>query len=120
MLATEFKYPISEKRIPGPTAYPEIQLMSLIVLATKLIHPFDDVTRIPESELDPGTVKVDWKSWWDIMSGAVESGLKRGEEINVTDEVVMAMDGKQIDHYLDWYQRTWIDDRDLKGLFAEF
>jgi len=91
--------------------------MSLIVIATKLSQPFDEVDRIPQSETDPTTVKVDWKRWREIMADAPTKGLKRGEEINVTDAGVMKMSGKQMDDYLNWYQRTWIDDRNPKSMF---
>ena len=42
-------------------------------------------------------------------------GLKRGQEINVTDGDVFKMKGKELDDYLDWYQRTWVDDSDPKS-----
>jgi RNA polymerase I-specific transcription initiation factor RRN7 len=90
--------------------------MSLIVIATKLSHPFDDIERVPYSETDPTTVKVDWAKWRKIMAEAPTKGLKRGEEIKITDADVMKMSGKQMDDYLDWYQRTWIDDRNPKSM----
>jgi RNA polymerase I-specific transcription initiation factor RRN7 len=43
-------------------------------------------------------------------------GLRRGDEIKVTDEDVLSMGPRKIDDYLDWYQRTWMDDRDPKGI----
>jgi len=89
--------------------------MSLIVIATKLSHPFDDVERIPETDVDPTMVKIDWAIWRKIMAEAPTKGLKRGKEIEITDEDVMKMSGKQMDDYLDWYQRTCIDDRNPKS-----
>ena len=53
------------------------------------------------------------------MAEAPTKGLKRGEEIKVTDADVMKMSGKQMDDYLDWYQRTWIDDRNPKSMFLD-
>jgi len=92
--------------------------MSLIVIATKLSHPFDDLERIPQSETDPTTVKVDWARWRKIMAEAPTKGLNRGEEIKVTEADVMKMSGNKMDDYLDWYQRTWIDDRNPKSTFS--
>lgn len=91
--------------------------MSLIVIATKLSHPFDDIERVPQSEADPTTVKVDWTKWRETMAESPTKELKRGEEIKITDADVMKMSGKQMDDYLDWYQRTWIDDRNPKSSF---
>jgi len=50
------------------------------------------------------------------MSQAPAEGLKQGDEIKITDMDVLGMDEKKIDDYLDWYQRTWIDDRNAKSM----
>ena len=89
--------------------------MSLIVIATKLSLPFDDVDRVPQSEIDPTTVKVDWVKWRKITAEAPSKGLRRGEAIKVIDADVMKMSGNQMDDYLDWYHRTWLDDRSPKS-----
>lgn len=88
--------------------------MSLIVIATKLCHPFDDILRIPGSGSDPAAVTINWSKWLEIMVEKPAIGLKRGEEIKVTDADVWSMNGKKMDDYLDWYQRTWLDDRNPK------
>jgi RNA polymerase I-specific transcription initiation factor RRN7 len=119
LLELDFSFPILRKKTHVVSGYPEVQLMSLIVIATKLSHPFDDVERLPETEADPTMVKVDWTIWRKIMAERPTKGLKRGEEIKITDEDVMAMSGKHMDGYLDWYQRTWIDDRNPKSKFLD-
>lgn len=53
------------------------------------------------------------------MAEAPTKGLRRGEEIKITDADVMKMSGKQMDDYLDWYQRTWIDDRNPESMFLD-
>jgi RNA polymerase I-specific transcription initiation factor RRN7 len=120
LLGLEFSFPIMHKRTYGVSAYPELQLLSLLIIATKLSHPFDDVERVPQSEDDPTTVKVDWEIWREIMAEAPTKGLKRGTEIKITDIDVMNMTGMQMDDYLNWYQRTWIDDRDPKSELPTF
>ena len=52
------------------------------------------------------------------MAEAPTKGLNRGEEIKVTEADVMKMSGNKMDDYLDWYQRTWIDDRNPKSTFS--
>jgi RNA polymerase I-specific transcription initiation factor RRN7 len=96
------------------TANPEIQIISLIIIATKLCQPFDDIARVPESVTDPSGLKLDWEAWSDIMAEKLPKGLKRGQEISVTDGDVFKMKGKELDDYLDWYHRTWVDDSDPK------
>jgi RNA polymerase I-specific transcription initiation factor RRN7 len=100
------------------TAYPDIQLMSLIVVATKLSQPFDSITRYPENESDPSTLQIDWLKWAQTIAKSPSNGLRRGQETLVTDADVSRMTEKQMDDYLDAYQRTWIDDRDPKSMYV--
>ena len=115
MLGIDFAYPASYQGKGFNISYPEIQLISLVVIATKLGHPFDDIVRHPESESDPTTVKVDWRKWQEIMIDKTPEGLRRGDEIHVEDTDVASMTEKQIDDYLAWYQRTWIDGAEPKS-----
>lgn len=89
--------------------------MSLLVIATKLAHPFDDVVRIPESYSDPSAAKIDWSHWIKTTFRKPSKGLARGEAIKVVDTDVWNMNAKKLDDYLDWYQNTWVDDRDPKS-----
>lgn len=114
MLEIDFTYPILEGRLSGVTKYPEIQLICLVVLATKLSQPFDDTPRLPESESDPTVLRLDWERWKSIM--IEDAGvLKKGEEIHITEGSVFKMDAKELDEYMDWYQAMWMDDRDTKS-----
>lgn len=92
-------------------------MMSLIIIAVKLSHPFDDIDRIPETDADPTILKIDWPKWIRTMEERPSRGLKRGEEVKVIDADVWTMNAKKIDDYLDWYQRTWVDDRDPKSMY---
>lgn len=114
ILEVDFTYPILHKKSYSSLAYPEVQLMCFIVIATKLSHPFDDILRHPENESDPTTVKIDWVKWRQIMTDKETNGLRRGEEIKVTDLDVIEMNEEKLDDYLNWYQRMWIDDRNPK------
>ncbi|CZR62368.1 related to polymerase I core factor (CF) subunit [Phialocephala subalpina] len=114
LLGIDFSWPPTNKRAKSLSAYPEIQMISLIVIATKLSHPFDDIPRIPESDSEPTTVRIDWPKWVRTMAELPARGLKRGEEIRATDADVANMNARKMDDYLDWYQRTWIDDSNPK------
>jgi RNA polymerase I-specific transcription initiation factor RRN7 len=104
-----------------PTTYPEAQLMSLVVIATKLLFPFDSETikRHPKDPNDPTTMRLDWSAWLDAKThfdndhkdddaSASPPDLKPGSEIEVTDDQILKMTDRQLDRYMDWYQRTWI------------
>ncbi|TGO24549.1 hypothetical protein BPAE_0100g00170 [Botrytis paeoniae] len=114
ILEYNFSYPIHNKRLHGTTGYPEYQLTSLIVIATKLSQPFDDIHRHPKSNLDATAAKINWTKWHSIMFDNPTEGLKRGDEIKITDADVFKMTGEQMDDWMNWYHKTWIDDRDQK------
>lgn len=120
LLDIDFCWPVTTKKLQGVLAYPELQLISLIIIATKLSNPFDDIDRFPESDADPTIVRIDWPKWTRTMEERPSRGLKRGDEIKVTDTDVWSMNAKKIDDYLDWYQRTWVDERDAKSMFSSF
>ncbi|KEF57854.1 uncharacterized protein A1O9_05775 [Exophiala aquamarina CBS 119918] len=104
------------------TSYPEAQIISLIVTATKLLYPFDSdtVPRHPKSPNDLATLRMDWPAWLKAKTdletasrqlganGSTE-GLQPGSEMAVTDEDVLNMNDTQLDQYLDWYQRMWLN-----------
>ncbi|QSS57503.1 RNA polymerase I specific transcription initiation factor Rrn7 [Histoplasma capsulatum var. duboisii H88] len=79
-----------------------------------------NVKRYPYSWRDPAAQVMDWKAWMgfqrdfsDGVEHAVGNGKKgpkmkvKGREIGVRAGDVFNMDGKQIDEYLDWYERMW-------------
>lgn len=44
------------------------------------------------------------------MHAASGTHLERGSEIYVTEKDVMNMTGEQLDEYMDWYERTFVDE----------
>ncbi|KAI1003848.1 hypothetical protein K3495_g4362 [Podosphaera aphanis] len=114
LLDLDFSFPDALASLHRPTSYPEVRLISLVVIATKLSQPFDDILRVPENDMDPSLLKISWKEWSTIMTDEETKGLKRGEEIWLKDTNVWDMNEKDIDQYLDWYQNTWMDDRNPK------
>ncbi|EXJ54112.1 hypothetical protein A1O7_09449 [Cladophialophora yegresii CBS 114405] len=112
------KPPETETTRRQPTTYPEAQLMSLVVVATKLLFPFDSdtVKRYPKDATDFTTLRMNWAAWLeakerfdeDITAARVTNGLKPGSEILVTDSDILGMTDDQLDQYMSWYQRTWI------------
>lgn len=117
-----FSYPdatVSEKMRRHAATYPEIQLMSLLVIATKILFPFDGTTvkRYPKRPNDPTTLRLKWPAWLEAKVRYEQAldemhepgGLKPGSEITITDRDVFSMTDQQLDQYMDWYQRTWID-----------
>ena len=92
-----------------------MQLICLLIIAVKLYHPFDGLTRHVRSLADSAALKVDWTTWVDAQSShnghdTGEPHLERGSEINVTEKAVFDMTDKQLDEYMDWYESTFVDE----------
>ncbi|RMZ81064.1 hypothetical protein DV738_g2350, partial [Chaetothyriales sp. CBS 135597] len=119
-----FTYPSApvSRRQPVST-YPEAQLVSLVVLATKLLFPFDaqHVERYPSSLSQPGALLLNWAEWVKLkdsfqksMAGLKEHRGQTGSHLLTNDLGVMSMTDNQLDKYMDWYQDTFarVHDRD--------
>ena len=114
LLSSTFEFPIPGSR-QQTCSLPEVQLVCLLVIAVKLYHPFDSSIRHVRSLADPAALTIDWESWVDDQSSckvhaARETHLERGSEISVTEKDVMNMTGEQMDEYMDWYERTFVDE----------
>ena len=114
LLSTPFTFPtIGGKQ--ATSAFPEVQLIAILVIAVKLYHPFDGVDRRAITLTEPGVMTIDWDVWSEkqrIFEGRLTSGgeIGRGNEIKVKEQEVLDMTADQIDEYLDWYERTWVED----------
>ncbi|EQL35081.1 hypothetical protein RJZ56_007577 [Blastomyces dermatitidis] len=127
---------------------PEVQLVSLLIIAVKLFYPFDDnlgdlgrtedededegegegrgrgrhkvslkaeanVKRYPYSWREPAAQIMDWEAWMRFQREFSDEGEEvkkvkvKGREIGIQAGDVFGMDGRQIDEYLDWYERMW-------------
>ena len=86
--------------------------MSLLVVAVKLLFPFDGSQRHPRSIHEPATQMVDWKIWGrhqqDFAKHPEGGFLARGSEIEVHDTDVFKMSQQELDSYMTWYQKTWV------------
>ena len=113
LLSISFDFPSPGSR-QHTSSLPELQLISLLIIATKLYHPFDDLPRHVPSLADPAALSIDWPSWVQAQKAHNASNtdgnhLQRGTEINITEVDAMAMSGEQLDEYMDYYERTFID-----------
>lgn len=114
LLHIDFSFPRA-----GPyykiSSTPEVALMSLLVITVKLYHPFDSIDRHPRSLTEPGTLVIDWNRWSEVQKGydardTAGGKLGRGNEIKVTETDIFNLCGDQIDEYLDWFEKTWVDE----------
>lgn len=114
LLLITFAFPLPSFR-QQISSLPEIQLICLLIITVKLYHPFDGFTRHVRSLADSAVLTIDWATWVDVQSShklhaTGEAHVERGSEINVTERDVMDMTGEQLDDYMDWYERTYVDE----------
>ncbi|KAL6719846.1 hypothetical protein ACLMJK_001767 [Lecanora helva] len=116
LLDLNFSFP-KPKRRQQASSLPELTLISLLVITTKLYHPFnnDRQPRHARSLTDPAALMINWSRWAEAHQAHKarmnpEDQLPRGSEINITENDVMNMKSKEIDDYMDWYERTFVDE----------
>ncbi|KAL8924851.1 MAG: hypothetical protein Q9172_002470 [Xanthocarpia lactea] len=114
LLDIDFAFPTSRSR-QRISSFPEVALIALLVITVKLYYPFDTIDRHTESAADPGTLALDWDQWCKAQkeydSRETANGqLGRGNEIKVEEKDVFNLSEDQMDEYLDWFEKTWVDE----------
>lgn len=118
--------------------YPEVQLMGLLVVSTKLFFPIDDIDRHPVAASDLSALKMDWAEWVSTHTAAHETdeseiqghnkvdtpGLTFPEAFNISESDCLAMGDEGLDRYMDWYAENLtsesIRDHGRAGKDADF
>ncbi|GFF43049.1 RNA polymerase I-specific transcription initiation factor rrn7 [Aspergillus udagawae] len=120
-----FEFPTSLPGRSRPLHLPEVQLITLIVISTKLFFPFDDIKRYPVSTREPSAQVLDWKLWAQVQRHfdrreTAGGRIGKGNEILVTEKDVFNMTPAQLDEYMDWYETSWLDQSRVLNPLAEF
>ncbi|KAL4929450.1 TFIIB-type zinc finger domain-containing protein [Aspergillus undulatus] len=109
-----FEYPTKIVGKRKPLDKPELQLATLVVIATKLLFPFDDVQRHPLSSQEPTVQAMNWEAWAEVQNhfdrrDATAGRIGKGKEILVKEGDVLTMTPDQLDEYMDWYESSWLE-----------
>ena len=102
--------------------HPELKLASVLVIATKLLYPFDNIRRSPVDPSEPGATAVDWEMWNSLHAGDsggsgnadVQSRRENGRSGGTFDPTAVSapdvpqMREHDVDTYMDWLQDTLI------------
>ena len=114
LLQCDFDFPSPERESVYLAEHPELELIALLVMATKLSYPFDQVERHPSTATESAALAIDWNSWSEIYSQfrITKSSTAEDQErlFGVTEHDIMGMGDEELDEYLDWFQETWITD----------
>jgi RNA polymerase I-specific transcription initiation factor RRN7 len=100
--------------------YPEVQLMSLLIVSTKLFFPIDDIDRHPVSANDLSALKMDWPEWVATQTAGpngdelsihtsktnTSPDLTFPEAFKISESDCLAMGDDGLDRYMDWYQEN--------------
>ncbi|EBA27336.1 RNA polymerase I specific transcription initiation factor Rrn7, putative [Aspergillus fumigatus A1163] len=114
LVGFRFEFPTTVPGRSRPLHLPEVQLITLIVISTKLFFPFDDIKRYPVSTREPSAQVLDWKLWGQVQRHfdrreTAGGRIGKGNEILVTEKDVFDMTPAQLDEYMDWYETSWLD-----------
>lgn len=123
----------------GVRHLPEAQMAACVVLAVKLLYPFDyrDVGRYPASFSEPAAAVVNWKEWDELVAALKmkkkenstrdegnedevevgEEGEKHEKKVLTAEEMlklegedVFSLSTEQMDQYLDFYTTSFVDE----------
>jgi RNA polymerase I-specific transcription initiation factor RRN7 len=111
-----YSFPATPRKKLNWLALPEAQMIALIIVATKLFFPFDDLKRYPASSQEPAAQLIDWKIWALAQRNFedrvfTEGRIGQGNELLLSDKDVFNMTAEQLDEYMDWYENNWLDSR---------
>jgi RNA polymerase I-specific transcription initiation factor RRN7 len=98
-------FPVNKNRI-FPTDHPEILLMALLVVATKMAFPFKKNTLCFEPRVTP---RLDWSKWTKAVGELVKRSPPETKKYDkVTAEEISAMSDKELSAYFT-YLSSFID-----------
>lgn len=88
--------------------YPEVRLMALVVIATKMLLPFDEIERYPTSATELAVFAMNWDEWVKVHrpdhNHTVDSSqLSFEEAFNFAETNCLDAADETLDAYLDWY-----------------
>lgn len=116
----------NQKRV---SAWPEARLMSLVIIATKLLYGLDGISRAPKSNTEPAAVGLRWEAWDRFLrlGNTERRGLlgdlgqetgKKELEVDVKEADIFGMNETDLDKYMDWFEKTWADNSNTKRTFT--
>ncbi|KAK3063151.1 hypothetical protein LTS18_002630, partial [Coniosporium uncinatum] len=94
--------------------HPEVYLSSLLVVAVKLLFPFDTLKRYPRTSKEFAATAMDWEHWGQTIASPPHSHSDREKAsyrsaMSVSEKDVMDMSTSQLDSYLDFFGQTFIE-----------
>ncbi|TKA53938.1 hypothetical protein B0A55_12947, partial [Friedmanniomyces simplex] len=91
--------------------YPEVQLMAVLVVATKLLFPFDDNKRAAASATAMNALAMNWSAWTELQVSQTTEGeacrpFRYEEALDFSQTDVLGASEHQLDEYMDWCEHN--------------
>jgi RNA polymerase I-specific transcription initiation factor RRN7 len=110
----DFKYPEQKGKILRIVDFPDGQLAAAIILAVKMLYPFDSIKRYPLNSGDLTGAVVNWDAWEEArksyenqIQGGNDERLNYEDAMQVTESDVLTMSDTKIDDYLEYFTKNW-------------
>ncbi|KAI5814252.1 hypothetical protein BZA77DRAFT_345832 [Pyronema omphalodes] len=123
-----FEWPSLEKGLTSRKEghWPDAKLMALVIIAVKLSYGLDRVKRKPERNTDLLATELPWPKWEKFLREGNDArhgnlhkegafGGKSKLQVDVMESDVFMMQDKDMDWYLEWYEKTWLGTNDEGG-----
>jgi RNA polymerase I-specific transcription initiation factor RRN7 len=122
MLREKFEFPTVFKHSSWPRGMPYLPLASLLIIAVKLLYPFDQKPRQPRSITEPTVAIVDWQAWLKEKEKLDEERTKHlplteEEGESIREEDMIEMSGEMMDRYMDWFAQRFITSTESQRLY---
>jgi RNA polymerase I-specific transcription initiation factor RRN7 len=111
LIGYAFEYPTSGTR-SDMHLLPDRKLAALVVVAVKLMYPFDSVERIPSTNEEPAATVVDWDKWIHDRK-KLQRKFSYEEGMKVTEVDALYMENTQLDRYMEWFAENMLETRDF-------
>lgn len=107
----------------------EAKLMALLVIATKLLFPLDEMKRYPRKLTELSALAMDWSAWSAARQEhdqaiKIDERLGYEDALHVSENDVLEMSTDKLDEYMDWYGSTMtneeVREKGRAGKEAEF
>lgn len=116
MLDLKFTFPAFSRRPIRLSHHPEVKLVCVLTMIVKLFYPFDAEERYTMTPTEPAALVVDWDAWnsarirWIARSGRYGRQRTNERYLDVTEDDVLDMTEPEIDNYLNWFGKHWIEE----------
>ncbi|KAL1305368.1 hypothetical protein AAFC00_002262 [Neodothiora populina] len=115
LIDVHFDYEVEGQRRPARflvLRLAEAKLMSLIVVATKLLFPMDGGKRYPRKPTELAALAMDWSIWTSSREQHEQSEkdtqrLGYEDALRISESDVLEMSDDKLDDYMDWYGSTF-------------